>query len=123
MIRLATRKEAIEIMEEPQIVGRVGVIAEKFLCQPYLATNEEHRLLFVFWETEAPKVYEMHIASPRKSLLSCRKLATEAMEWVFKMGADKIVTSCPKGKISNMAKKLGMTLVHEHHYYEVEKWQ
>lgn len=122
MIRLARQKEAIEIMNEPQIVDRVGIMAERFLSQPYIASNEKHVLLFVFWETNAPGVYEMHIAVPRASLLSCRKLATEAMSWVFNMGADKIVTNCPKGKISNMAKKLGMTLTHEHHYYEVDKW-
>ncbi len=122
MIRLATRTEAIEIMNEPQIVERVGVMAEKFLYQPYIASNENHVLLFVFWETDIPKVYEMHIAVPRASILSCRELAKLAMNWVFYMGADKIVTNCPKGKISNMAKKLGMTLTSEHHYYEVDKW-
>lgn len=125
MIRFATKKEVLDIMNEPQIVERVGKTTESFIYQPHIAYNKEHILLFFFWETVIPKVYEMHIAVPKESLLSCRKLATEGMQWVFKMGADKIITNCPKGKISNMAKKLGMTLIRDdngHHYYELKKW-
>lgn len=126
MIRLASEKEALEIMSEPQIVERVGKVAHKFCYQPWVAYNDlGHRLLFVFYESDYPK-FEIHIASPKDSILSCRKLAKEALIFIFAMGAESIVTDCPKGKISNMAKKMGMSLVKKiknQHYYEVKLWE
>ncbi len=111
-------------MNEPQIVERVGFVTEKFNYQPYIAYNDNHILLFVFWETDTTKVYEIHIAAPRESILSARKLSTEALNWIFEMGAEKIITNCPKGKISNMAEKVGMKLaaINDNHcYYEIAK--
>ena len=124
MIRLSGLDEAKSILLEPQIVDRVGLMVEQFKFQPWIAYNRGHRLLFVFWE-KSNGVYEMHIAAPKDSILSCRSLAKEAMSWVFSMGAKKIVTNCPKGKISNMAKKIGLKLsVSENgqDYYEAESW-
>jgi len=124
MIRLASEEEAKAILLEPQIVGRVGLTVEHFRFQPWLAYNRDHRLLFVFWE-QSDGVYEMHIAAPKDSILSCRNLATEAMSWVFSMGAKKIVTNCPSGKISNMAKKMGLKItdsIDGQDYYEAESW-
>ena len=125
MIRLASDKEAKQILLEPQIVARVGLLAEHIKVQPWIAHNKEHRLLFVFWEAGAG-VYEMHIACPKDSIRSSRVLAVEAMSWLFSMGAEKIITNCPRGKIANMAKKLGLKLYNtdgETEFYEVTSWE
>jgi hypothetical protein len=125
MIRLASDKEAKHILLEPQIVARVGLLAEHIKVQPWIAHNDMHQLLFVFWEIE-DGVYEMHIASPKDSIRSSRKLTVEAMEWLFSMCADKIITNCPRGKISNMAKKLGLKLYDtdgQTDHYEVTSWE
>lgn len=128
MIRLASNSEALKIMNEPQIVERVGKSAESFHYQPWMVENDlGHRLLFVFWQVSDDMTFEIHIAAPKDSILSCRKLAAEALRWIFAMGAEKIQTNCPKGKISNMAIKMGMGLTHsdenKQDYYEVELCQ
>jgi len=125
MIRLASQAEAIEILREPQTVARLDMHPEELVEQPWIAQQGEHRLMFVFWEI-GKQIYEMHIAAPKDSILSCRKLAVEAMTWLFDMGAEKIVTDCPSGKIANMAKRLGMRFTHEANgkeYYEVMRWE
>lgn len=125
MIRLASQKEAKDILLEPQIVERVGLLAEHIKVQPWIAFNDKHKLLFVFWEVDN-RVYEMHIASPKDSILSSRVLAHQAMTWLFNLGADKIITNCPRGKISNMAEKLGLKLYKtegQKNFYEVRQWE
>lgn len=126
MIRLALQSEAIDIMNDPRIVERVGFVTNQFNYQPWIAFNDlGHKLLFVFWQaTEG--AFEFHLTAPRDSIMSCRKLAHEALSWVFSVGAKSIITNCPKGKISNMAEKLGMGLTHcdgNQQYYEVKLWQ
>lgn len=106
-IRLASEEEALLILNEPRNSKRIGKIAESCIYQPWIAEKENKRLLFLFWAVHE-KTYEMHIAAPKSDLIMCRFLAKEAMEWVFSMGAEKIITNCPKGKIANMATKLGM---------------
>jgi len=125
MIRLGSQEEAIEILSEPQTVARLGVIPEMMNTQPWIAYNETDKLLFVFWEADYA-VYEMHIASPKDSIRSCRKLAFEAMNWVFDHGAEKIITNCIAGKIANMAERLGMRFKSEidgRRYYEASRWE
>jgi len=125
VIRLGSHDEAIEILSEPQTVARLGMIPETMKTQPWIAYNETDKLLFVFWEVD-DAVYEMHIASPKSSIRSCRKLAYEAMNWIFDHGAEKIITNCIAGKIANMAEKLGMRLKSEidgKKYYEASQWE
>ncbi len=124
MIRLALQSEAVDIMNDPRIIERVGFVTNQFNYQPWIAFNDlGHKLLFVFWQVKEGS-FEFHLTSPRDSIMSCRKLAREALDWIFEMGAEKIITNCPKGKISNMAEKVGMKLAStdgNHHYYEIIK--
>ena len=107
MIRLCSQSEALEILNEPQTIERLGLISEK-VFSPWIVSEGDHKLMFVFWIVSEGE-YEMHIACPKKSIIKSRFLAKKAMDFVFSLGAKKIITDCPKGKISNMAIKLGMS--------------
>ena len=108
LIRLATEDEAISILSEEKTVRRINKVPEHVVYQPWMAEQEGHRMLFFFWSTHG-LVFDVHIASPECSIIKCRSLAKEIMDWVFSMGATKITTNCPEGKIANMARKMGMT--------------
>ena len=125
MIRLCTQDEALKILNEPETVKRLGMKSERMTFQPWVSEQGDHKLLFVFW-LKSKGVAEMHIAAPKKSILKSRLLACDAINFVFGVGASKIVTNCPKGKISNMAVKLGMKQyksADNQIYYEVSKWE
>jgi hypothetical protein len=124
MIRLAPEKEAIEILNEPQNVGRIGLVSEHIKYQPWIAEDGRYRMMFVFWHVE-DKTFEVHIAAPNDSRIKSRELTKEIMNWIFKHGASRIITNCPKGKISNLAIKLGMTAYKtegETIYFEALSW-
>ena len=105
-IRLAPTAEALEILSEPQIVERIGHATKHLNKQPWIAERAGAKLLFVFHQLSKAGIYEMHIACPLASIRASRILASAAMDWLYHMGADVIVTSCPEGKIANMARKL-----------------
>ena len=109
MIRLAPEKEALEILNEPQNVSRIGIVSEHMKYQPWIAEDGHYRIMFVFWHVEG-ETFEVHIAASNNSRIKSRVLAKEIMNWVFKHGANRIITNCPEGKISNLAIKLGMTI-------------
>ena len=108
MIRLAPESEAIEILNEPQNISRIGVVSDHMKYQPWIVEDGIYRMMFVFWHVE-DKTFEVHIAASNNSRIKSRELSKEIMNWIFKHGASRIVTSCPKGKISNLAIKLGMS--------------
>lgn len=107
MIRLCSYKEAIRILNEPETIERLGIVTEDLKVQPWIAEQGEHKMMFVFWLVR-DSVYEVHIASPKKSVIKSRGLAREVIEFAFNAGARKVITNCPEGKIANMARKLGM---------------
>lgn len=124
MIRLATESEALAILNEPQNQQRIGIMAEKTIYQPWIAEQDLHQMLFFFWLLDIG-TYEVHIAAPKRSIIRCRALAIELMEWLFRLGASTIRTNCPEGKIANMARKLGMCETHRAGntvYFEVASW-
>jgi hypothetical protein len=108
MIRLCTEKEGLAILNEPQNIKRIGVVSEHMKYQPWIAEDGDYRIMFVFWHVNN-KTFEVHIASPRDSIIKSRQLAKEIMNWLFKHGASRIITTCPKGKISNFVTKIGMS--------------
>lgn len=107
MIRLATEQEAIGILNEPQNVARIGVVAENLKYQPWIAQDGKFRLMFLFWHVEGD-TFEVHVASPLDSIIKSRQLAKEIMEWLFSHGANRLITACPNGKVKNFALKIGM---------------
>ncbi|WP_333608812.1 hypothetical protein [Arsukibacterium sp.] len=108
MIRIATNEEALELYNQPEIVERVGVFAESFYYQPWVAMSGDAKMLFVFWVVD-PGTVEVHIAQPRKYLKHSRELCFKIIHWLFQLGAKRIITDCPPGKIANLARKVGMT--------------
>jgi hypothetical protein len=125
--RVASQKEAIYILSEPETIARTGVIPSDLIVQPWIVERSKSKMLFVFWERAdiGELVFEVHIAALKRDIRMSRILAKDIMTWIFKHGAVKIVTNCPSGKISNMAEKLGMSLVKEdgaQKYYEVRSW-
>lgn len=108
MIRLSSEQEALGILNEPQNIKRIGLVSEHMKYQPWIAEDMGHKVMFVFWRIDSETI-EVHIAVPRNSLIKSRELSKEIMKWIFNHGAKRIVTVCPKGKISNFVIKLGMT--------------
>jgi hypothetical protein len=124
MIRLCSQKEAIKILNEPQNIKRIGLVSESMKYQPWIAEDGAYRLMFVFWHIE-DETYGVHVASPIDSIIKSRELAKEIMNWLFNHGANRIITDCPKGKISNFVIKLGMTPYKtdgETTYFEALSW-
>lgn len=111
--RLAGQREGIDILSEPTTIARTGIIPEYIVCQPWIAEVNKDRLLFIFWQVpdtdDQGLVFECHIAAPKEAIRNSRRLASAVVRWLFEHGADKVVTSCPKGKIANMAKRIGLT--------------
>jgi hypothetical protein len=125
MIRQCCLQEALLILNEPQNQKRIGKIADGLSYDPWIVEQGSTKMMFVYWPVNN-LVYEMHIACPKDSIINSRDLAREAMEYVFSLGAFKIITNCPAGKISNMAKKLGMTefkRLGKTIHYEVSQWE
>ena len=108
MIRLGSEDEAIEILSEPETIKRINKIPERTLYQPWIVEQGKYKMLFFFWPVGG-MVFEVHIATPKSDIIKCRALAKELMNWIFSLGAVKIITNCPAGKIANMAIKMGMT--------------
>jgi hypothetical protein len=124
LIRLALEQEAINILNEPQNVKRIGVISEHMKYQPWIAEDGRYRIMFVFWHVEGG-TFEVHIASPIDSIIKSRILTKEIMTWIFNHGARRIITNCPSGKITNFVIKLGMSPYKkegETTYFEALSW-
>lgn len=118
--------ESYEILAEPQLFKHLPVKEPiglpKYIRTHkhifYLASFNQYSLLFFFFEhPRLDDVYEIHIACPRNSIRASRVLATLAAKWIAKIGtigAKALITKCPKGKISNMCRKLGGTVIYEY---------
>ena len=125
-VRLAEEWEAIEILSEPDTIRRTGKIPEHTVFQPWICEDGDSKMLFFFWSTGQPRVYEFHIAAPKKDIGASRKLSLELMEWLFTHGAKKLVSNCPEGKIANLARKVGMRVYARNDqtvFVEVESWE
>jgi hypothetical protein len=111
-IRRATDREVEQILSEPRLVQKLGPNVD--YSYPYwLCLYLDYVLLFEFWQVEEG-LYEVHIAVPRSSIVASRALILGGLNWLFSVGAsdcDLLQTTCPKGKISNMLRKLGWTNV------------
>ena len=124
MIRQATKSEALKILNEPQNVKRIGAVSADLKYQPWVAIQNEHRLIFFFWSVEGDSC-EVHIVAPKDSILKSRILAKEIIGWLFKSGVKRIITNCPKGSIENFAKKIGMNIYKTENgtaYLEARLW-
>lgn len=125
-VRLAEEWEAIEILSEPDTIRRTGKIPEHTVFQPWICEDVDSKMLFFFWSTGQPRVYEFHVAAPKKDIGASRKLSLELMEWLFTHGAKKLVSNCPEGKIANLARKVGMRVYARNDqtvFVEVESWE
>jgi len=124
MIRLASEQEAIEILNEPQNIERIGLVSEHMKYQPWLIEDGDYKIMFVFWHIK-DKTFEIHIAASSNAIRKSRELTRKIMNWMFIHGAERITTTCPKGKISNFAIKIGMTPYktdEETTYFEALSW-
>ena len=124
MIRLGSEDEAIEILSEPETIRRINMMPERTLHQPWIVEQGKYKMLFFFWPV-GDMIFEFHIAAPKSDIIKCRSLARELMDWIFSLGATKLVSSCPAGKIANMAIKAGMTPYKTDKndiYFEISSW-
>ncbi len=124
MIRQANKSEALEILNEPQNVKRIGAVSTDLKYQPWMVSQKERRLIFFFWPVEGDSC-EVHIVAPKDSIFKARLLAREIIEWLFKNGVKRIITNCPKGSIENFAKKIGMKVYKTDNgtaYLEARPW-
>jgi hypothetical protein len=108
LIRLGSEEEAIKILSEPETIKRIKKIPERTTSTPWIVEQGEHKMLFFFWPV-GNMVFEFHVAAPKSAIIKSRSLARELMRWIFSLGAAKIITNCTRGKIANMAIKMGMT--------------
>ncbi len=125
MIRLASEKEALEIMQQPINQKGIGCKPTYLKFQPWLCVQGDAYLVFVFWEV-GNYIYEVHICTSDHSRKNARDLAKEVITWLFKNGAKKVITSATTKSIGNMALKVGMNymgFMDNKYYYEVSKWQ
>ena len=123
MIRLATHSEAIEILNEPQNQNSIGLKTESLIYQPFIVERDQSKMMFVFWMVGND--CEAHIACKKDSILQARNMCKELIDWLFSLGVKRIITNCPRGIISNMAKKVGMKEYKQDKnliYYEVLSW-
>jgi hypothetical protein len=124
MIRLAGKEEAKSILNEPQNIKSIGLVTKTLLSQPWICSVDNLKMVFVFWMVD-DSTCEAHIACSKDALLKSRDLAKEIITWLFNCGAKRVITNCPNGKISNMARKVGMNkykTIGETNYYEVKSW-
>ena len=124
LIRLGSEEEAIEILSEPETIKRINMVPERTIYQPWIVEQGNYKMLFFFWPVGA-MVFEVHIAAPKSNIIKSRALAKELMNWIFELGAVKIITNAPHGKIANMAIKMGMTPYKTEQdviYFEVLSW-
>lgn len=125
MFRLATSAEAIDVLSEPETVKRTGKVPESLIAQPWCVSDGDSKMIFLFWVLE-PGTYEVHIAAPKKDIRHSRRYASLIIKWLFSNGAERLVTNCPEGKISNLARKLGMKEYKRDGreiYFEVLRWE
>lgn len=108
MIRLADLDEAIEILNEKQNADRMGFITESLIYQPWIVQIEHFKMMFVFWMLDK-ETCEVHIACKKNSILKSREMAKDILNFLFNCGVKRVVTDCPKGKVSNFVAKVGMT--------------
>lgn len=114
-VRKATETEISTILQEPQLLARLGLKditkLKGFKHLPHIIEFKNYRLLFTFWEVAVKDVYEVHIACPKNSIIASRALSLGILDWMFspssELEAKAIVTSCPEGKIANMCRKIG----------------
>jgi hypothetical protein len=124
MIRLASQEEAIEILNEKQNVDSIGLVTERLVYQPWIVQIDHFKMMFVFWMVDKDTC-NVHVACKKDSILKCREMAKEILSFLFNYGVKRVVTDCPKGKISNFVIKLGFTPYKtegETTYFEVLSW-
>ncbi len=124
MIRLASQDEAIEILNEPQNCNRIGLVTEKLIYQPWMVELKDKKMMFVFWMLDKD-VCEVHIACKKDSILKCREMSKEVLDFLFSYKVNRVITNCPEGKIANLARKMGMTeydRIDNKVYFEVLSW-
>jgi hypothetical protein len=114
-IRRASLTETLDILNDPKLVLSMGVPSESNIERDdyYIITLKSYTMLFTLKEREG-KVYEGHLAVPKASIRASRILALIALQWIFnKSGFDvnAVITSCPEGTASNLARKIGCTEV------------
>jgi len=125
MIRLCSQDEAIEILNEPQNAGRIGLKTERLIYQPWIVEQDRKKMMFVFWMNKN-KTCEVHIACKKDSIIKCRMLSKEVLKFLFSYGAERIISNGPEGKIANLARKIGMKEYKrdsENVYFEVKLWE
>jgi hypothetical protein len=124
MIRLCSQQEAIDIFNQPKNMHNIGLITKSITFQPWICSQGSMRMAFVFWMVDSDTC-EAHIVCSEDAIIKSRELAKELIAWLFSHGVNRVVTNCPKGRASNMAKKIGMKkykTVNNQYYYEVLSW-
>ena len=124
MIRLASQEEAIEILNEKQNAESIGLVTEKTIYQPWIVQVDNFKMMFVFWMIDK-ETCNVHVACKKDSILKSREMAKEILNFLFSCGVSRVITDCPKGKISNFVVKLEMKPYkcdEETTFFEILSW-
>lgn len=120
-IGIADIEDCLEILAEPQLLAALHLTSPDELPNHLATSNRvyytieygKYKLVFC-WFKVAPYLYEAHIACPKASIVASRLLTLAALVWVFRLQSIDvrgIITSCPRGKMANMIRKIGGKLL------------
>ncbi len=97
MIRLASEKEALEIMQQPINQKGIGCKPTYLKFQPWLCVQGDAYLVFVFWEV-GNYIYEVHICTSDHSRKNARDLAKEVLDRMWNTYRDDKGVSSPEDR-------------------------
>ncbi len=123
-IKQASLEEQYEILKEPRLLAILpgftklsGLMAylESRQLSVMLASSGEYKMLVEMYPIAGREcAYEVHFAAPKKTLRVSRLLIAKVLRLLLlKEVADikLLLTTCPEGSMSNMARKIGARCV------------
>lgn len=109
MIRKASKKEFLRALRDKSIVIRLPVKPDKIRVKnTYVVEDKDARLYFFYFDLGG-KTAEMHVAAIKEHRFKARKLISDAIDFMKKIGYRVIITSAPEKFAStiNMALNFG----------------
>lgn len=116
----ATVEECYKILSEPQLINQISIedisglydYIERHKHTFHRVSFKSYSMLFFHFEVDATRnIHEVHIVCPKNSIIASRALAIVISVYLAGQGAEVLITACSKGKIANMARKIGWTQV------------
>lgn len=117
----ASKEYCLEVLSEPRLTKILPIgpgeslpayIDRRLLKYKKVSAGKYSLLLQV--RDLGGGIYDIHIACPANSIRASRALSLIAVQWTFKeyeSSLKVLTTNCPEGKIANMCRKLGATVL------------